>query len=125
MRRRTLRVSALFRAAGLCAALLLARAAGAQERAPEWRAEFEAVCVKTDLAMSLSSAELADLIARCDRLAPLIGAEAETVRKVYLKRLQSCRALFAYVLESRAAAGTTGAAADPGAAGTAPPPAAG
>ena len=89
-------------AAGLLAAALGLGRAGAQEQAPaDWRGEFEAVCVKTDAAMSLSSEELADLLARCDRLAERIGAEGETVRKVYLKRLTSCRALFAYVLETR------------------------
>lgn len=87
-------------AAGLLAALLAA-SAGAQEPAADWRPEFEAVCVKTDAAMTLSSEELADLLARCDRLAERIGAEGETVRKVYLRRLTSCRALFAYVLETR------------------------
>jgi len=82
--------------------------ASAQEQGPtDWRAEFEAVCVKTDLAMSLSTDELTDLVARCDRLETQIAGETEIVRKVYLKRLRSCRALFVYVLESRgdAAAG--------------------
>ena len=92
----------------LCAVWLLAALpavpavpAGAQDQAADWRPEFEAVCVKTDAAMTLTSEELADLVSRCDRLAERIGAEGETVRKVYLRRLNSCRALFAYVLETR------------------------
>ena len=88
----------LLAAAGLLAASLCLGQAGAQEQAADWRGEFEAVCVKTDLALSLTSEELSDLVARCDRLAERIGAEGESVRKVYLKRLNSCRALFVYVL---------------------------
>jgi hypothetical protein len=118
VKRRLVRVVTLFVAASLLAALLTARTGGAQGQEPEWRSEFEAVCVKTDLAMNLPSAELTDLIARCDRLAPKIAAEGETVRKVYLRRLQSCRSLFAYVLESRAAAEAAGT---PAAAGPATP----
>ena len=93
----------LLAAAGLLAVSLSLGQAGAQEQAADWRGEFEAVCVKTDLALSLSSEELSDLVARCDRLAERIGAEGESVRKVYLKRLNSCRALFIYVLETRGA----------------------
>jgi hypothetical protein len=111
-------VSALC-AAGLLAALFLVPAA-AQEQAADWRTEFEAVCVKTDLAMNLSSEELTDLVARCDKLVAQISTEGETVRKVYLRRLQSCRSLFAYVLETRAAA--SGAAAPAAATAPAPPP---
>ena len=107
-------------AGGLLACFLGPGAAGAQEPAPaDWRGEFEAVCVKTDVAMSLTSEELADLVARCDRLAERIGAEGEIVRKVYLKRLQSCRALFAYVLGTRAAA--PAAVETPATPGTPPP----
>jgi hypothetical protein len=112
----------------LCAAWLLAAlppaSAVAQEQAADWRSELEAVCVKTDAAMTLSSEELADLLSRCDRLAEQIGAEGEIVRRIYLKRLNSCRALFAYVLESRgvppAAAPQPGT--PPGAGDASPPP---
>jgi len=97
--RGTVRFLSTLCAAGLLA--LLPALAGAQEPAADWRPEFEAVCVRTDAAMTLTSEELADLLARCDRLAERIGAEGETVRKVYLRRLNSCRALFAYVLETR------------------------
>lgn len=97
------RLAALAAATAL-AASLGAGVAGAQGQPPEWRGEFEGVCVKTDLALSLSSEELADLVARCDKLAGRIAAEGEIVRRVYLKRLQACRALFAYVLETRGVA---------------------
>lgn len=64
-----------------------------------WQAEFEAVCGKSDESMSMTRDELKALMARCDKLKPLIEAQEETTRKVYLKRLQMCRDLLAYVLE--------------------------
>jgi len=67
----------------------------------EWKAEFDAVCSKTDVAMTLSSEELKGLIAGCDRLKPKIEAEGESTRKVYMRRLQMCRDLYKYVLESK------------------------
>ena len=73
-------------------------AALAQE---EWKAEFDAVCSKTDVAMTLSSEELKGLIAGCDRLKPKIEAQEESTRKVYLRRLRMCRELYKYVLENK------------------------
>lgn len=66
-----------------------------------WKAEFESVCSKTDVAMMLSGEELKSLIARCDGLKRQIEVEEESTRKVYLRRLQMCRDLYKYVLESR------------------------
>jgi len=68
-----------------------------------WKAEYEAVCSKTDVAMTLSSEELKGLIAGCDRLKPKIEAQEESTRKVYLRRLQMCRELYKYLLESKEA----------------------
>jgi hypothetical protein len=67
----------------------------------EWKAEFDAVCSQTDVAMTLSSDELEGLVARCDRLKPKIEAQDEPTRKVYLRRLQMCRELYKYVLENK------------------------
>jgi uncharacterized coiled-coil protein SlyX len=77
---------------------LEARQAFAQEG---WREEFDAVCAKTDIAMTLSRDELTDLIGRCDRLKTRIEAEDESTRKVYLRRLGMCRDLYRFVLESK------------------------
>ena len=66
-----------------------------------WREEFDAVCAKTDIAMTLSRDELTDLIGRCDRLKTRIEAEDESTRKVYLRRLGMCRDLYRFVLESK------------------------
>ena len=105
------RMVSVVSALGLLAVLLAAGLASAQEPS-DWRVEFEAVCGTTDASMSLTAEELTNLIARCDKLAERIGAEEETVRRVYLRRLKMCRDLLAFVLESRnpvpPAAGTPG-----------------
>lgn len=94
------RVASLAGGVGLLLMLFAAGPAVAQETG-DWRVEFEAVCGTTDASMSFTVAELTDLIARCDKLAERIGAEEETVRRVYLRRLKMCRDLLAFVLESK------------------------
>jgi len=69
--------------------------------AEAWRAEFDDICAKTDGAESLSKEELKGLIERCEKLRPEIEKLDESARKLYLKRLQMCRDLFAYVLETK------------------------
>jgi hypothetical protein len=66
-----------------------------------WKAEYDEVCSKTDLAMTLPREELSTLIDRCDKLRPKIELEEESTRKVYLRRLQMCRDLYKYVLEAK------------------------
>jgi len=73
--------------------------AAAAERA--WLAEFNEICAKTEVAMSLSSEELMALLTRCEQLQPAIEAEDPSTRKVYLRRLQQCRDLYRFVLESK------------------------
>jgi len=51
--------------------------------------------------MSFTPDELKSLVGRCDALKPRIEKLEETQRKVYLKRLQMCRDLLAFVLESK------------------------
>lgn len=81
-------------------ALLLAAALPSRAQQPDWKQEFELVCAQTQDAMSLSADELTSLIARCDRLKPAIEALGPSERKVYSRRLQACRDLYAFVLES-------------------------
>jgi hypothetical protein len=64
-----------------------------------WRAELEAVCADSGAATTLSVSELTLLIGKCDALQKAIAAQEESVRKVYLRRLQMCRNLYDYVLE--------------------------
>jgi hypothetical protein len=67
----------------------------------DWRSDFDDICGKTQDAMVFDSDELKSLVARCDRLRPLIEKLNETQRKVYLKRLQMCRDLFSFALDSK------------------------
>lgn len=66
-----------------------------------WKKEFAEICGNTDDSMKLSPDELKRLIAACDRLRSSIEALEETPRKVYLKKLNMCRGLLAFVLESK------------------------
>jgi lactate dehydrogenase-like 2-hydroxyacid dehydrogenase len=63
--------------------------------------EFDNVCSRTQDAMMLTKVELKDLVLRCDALVTKLPKLDETRRKVYARRLEQCRGLFAYVLESK------------------------
>ena len=80
---------------GRCAS---AAAASAQD---DWKKEFEDICSRTQDSMSFTPDELKSLVGRCDALRPRIEKLDETQKKVYLKRLQMCRDLLAFVLESK------------------------
>jgi hypothetical protein len=75
--------------------------AGNQE---QWRQSFEETCSKTDQAMTLTVPELRELLEKCQTLQKAIEGEEESVRKVYLKRLQLCRNLYSYVLDYKSGA---------------------
>ena len=66
-----------------------------------WRTDFNETCARTTDAMTLSIGELTTLIERCNNLEKIISTQDETVRKVYLKRLQMCRNLYVFVLETK------------------------
>jgi hypothetical protein len=66
-----------------------------------WRADFDAVCAQSNEAMALPVGELKTLIEKCDRLQKVIEVQEETVRKVFLKRLQLCKNLYVFVLEAK------------------------
>jgi hypothetical protein len=91
----------------LMAGLALSAGAGRAQAAPsaaesqDWKKEFEDVCAKTQDAMALSAEELRGLVARCDRLKPRVERLDESQRKVYGRRLQVCRDLYQFVLDSR------------------------
>lgn len=67
----------------------------------DWKTEFDDICSKTNDAMALTKEELKALIERCDKLKPVIEKLDESARKVYLKRLQMCRDMLAFALESK------------------------
>ncbi len=66
-----------------------------------WRTDFNSTCAQSNDAMALSMPELKKLIEHCDLLQKIIEAQDETVRKVYLKRLQLCKNLYIFVLETK------------------------
>ncbi|HEX8926729.1 MAG TPA: hypothetical protein VF786_13105 [Terriglobales bacterium] len=63
--------------------------------------EFDEVCSRTQDSMLLSKNELKDLVRRCDALVPKLPKLDESRRKVYARRLEQCRGLFAYVLDTK------------------------
>ena len=67
----------------------------------DWKAEFDDICAGANDPMALSAEDLKKLIARCDKLKPLIEGLDETQRRVYLKRLKMCRDVLAFALESK------------------------
>ena len=94
--------------AGLALALATAdarpqRGVAAARSEEDWFLEFEDVCSRTQDAMTLSSDELRALLARCDKLKPRVEGLDPSRRKVYARRLQLCRDLYQFVLESRSA----------------------
>lgn len=99
--RRAFLGAAFWTAVGL--AIGWAGPAPAQAPAPaaqDWKKEFEDICAKTQDAMALPMDELRSLVARCDKLKPQIARLDESQRKVYSRRLQVCRDLYQFVIES-------------------------
>jgi len=82
-----------------CLSLFLALQAAYAEDA--WRTDFDAACAQSNEAMALSIPELKKQIEQCGRLQKIIETQEETIRKVYLKRLQMCRNLYLFVLEAK------------------------
>ena len=83
----------------ICVSLLFSLQTAYAEDA--WRTDFDATCAQSDEAMALSIPELKKLIEQCGRLQKIIEAQDETVRKVFLKRLQLCKNLYVFVLEAK------------------------
>jgi shikimate kinase len=81
--------------------ILVAITGGISMAEEPWRQEMDAVCSRTQDSMSLSLVELKQLVERCDKLKPTIEAQEESTRKVFRKRLQLCRDLYAFVLKSK------------------------
>ena len=78
-----------------------ALAQGPAAATQDWKKEFEEICAKTQDAMALPMDELKGLVSRCDKLKPRIEKLDESQRKVYSRRLQVCRDLYQFVIESR------------------------
>jgi hypothetical protein len=85
----------------LVTSLVLCLAVPAIGGEESWRATFDDLCAQSNEAMALSVGELNTLIDKCNKLQKVIETEDETVRKVYLKRLQLCKNLYVFVLETK------------------------
>ena len=68
-----------------------------------WKQDMADVCYKTDDAMTLSKDELKAMIQKLDKIQVVIDGLEETPRKVNLRRLEMCKNLFIFVLESKEA----------------------
>jgi hypothetical protein len=101
MRGRRAFVGAAFWAAVAAGASGTALAQAPAAVAQDWKKEFEDICGKTQDAMALPEEELKILVSRCDKLKPQIEKLDESQRKVYSRRLQVCRDLYQFVIETR------------------------
>lgn len=65
----------------------------------DWKTEFDNLCGKTEESMTMKVDELKDLVARCDKLKPIIEGSDHPQKKIFLKRLEMCKKLFSYMVE--------------------------
>lgn len=68
----------------------------------DWKTEFDNLCGKTEETITMRIEELKDLVARCDKLKPIIESSNHPQKKIFLKRIEKCRNLFIYMLEVKA-----------------------
>src|SRR5690242_166627 len=87
--------------AGMESLVCAAEPRASQTAGNGWKGEFDRVCGQSDNAMNMTVDELKAALAQCDALKSVIEGLEATPRKIYLKRLQMCRNLFGYMLESR------------------------
>ena len=78
--------------------LAMVSAASAQD---SWKPSFEEICSKVQATDNLSTAELAALIEKADKLAPVIQASDSPSKKVYILRLKKCRSLFEFIIDTK------------------------
>ena len=67
----------------------------------DWRMEFDDICSGTQDALSFSVDELKALVARADRLMPVLETLGDTERRVFVKRLRRCRDLYLFVIDEK------------------------
>lgn len=70
------------------------------ESAGGWREEFASICARTGDSGEFSEAELSKLIADSERLRVVIANSKEPDSRVYLFRLDKCRAFFLFMKEA-------------------------
>jgi len=88
-------------AIALTGTLTLGLYAAAPAADATWKEMFEDVCGKVMGAESMTEQELAAMVAKADKVMPLIQASEEPAKKVYLMRLKKCRAVYEFILEAK------------------------
>ena len=87
---------------GLIAACLLTLTTVSPASAQDiWKPSFEEICSKVQATDNLSTAELAALIEKADKLIPVIQASDSPSKKVYVLRLKKCRSLFEFIIDTK------------------------
>lgn len=64
-----------------------------------WKTEFERICAQTEVATSLTKAQLLTLISDSEKLLEQLQAIDDPWAKVYILRLENCREFFRFTLE--------------------------
>ena len=70
-------------------------------RAASLQEEFDALCIHTQAAESLSLVELRELVAECDKLREVIEQSNDPKKKVLLFRLKKCRDFLYFILATK------------------------
>jgi len=65
-----------------------------------WKKEFDELCGHTNEAMALPAERLNQLIDRCNKFISKIEAADNPRKKVYLFRVQKCKDLYQFVIDS-------------------------
>ena len=69
--------------------------------AQSWIEDFDKICVQAEVADSLPTATLKELVLESDKLSVVIEASNDPRKKVFIFRLKKCRNLFMYILDLR------------------------
>jgi len=67
----------------------------------DFKEEFNELCGNTDIAMTLPVEKLEKLVKRCDNLMDKIKATEHLTKKTYLYRLEKCRNLYKFMIDSK------------------------
>ena len=76
-------------------------ASHAQGSTDDWQQEFDDVCSSTDYAMALTVDELKQRVSKCDSVRLRVEALEEPQRRVFLKRLQSCKDFYLFLIQTK------------------------
>lgn len=91
---------------GCVLSLVIAAASAVPAAAAEdWKETFNLVCGSVQGAESMSEKEITAMIEKADKLKPAIETSDDPGKKVYLKRLKSCRGVYEFMLDTKKGSG--------------------